>query len=458
MAAHRERGAALSTADLRLHGPRIVEVKARFPLDRGARQRVDLDLFLPEQLRIDADSVPRGRVLAALLTHTRYQVRREGMSLLDSDDPDNPLVRIASGESDLDYEVRMFCNLFHSAIKDELRSALPSTNPIDRPRRVLARFQAVTDPVRADDRTEAIPRGWTYLLTSTARRLAYRIHDIRYGENDSSRSSNGALVEWLDKLIARGKELGFDPLQADADAVNRDSALKKWVQSLLYLDVRESKSRDRWFQVIAGVAAGIAMTVAVLATVFAEQRWAGGSLPWAIAAVGAYIVKDRIKEMLRRGLVHLVPGLVQDRIDVVRDTDVGIVARKDIVIRYPVETRSIESESWRPVSIQKRFRFRVSRIISVHRRVDAIIEIMRLDVGEWLSRMDRSWKVWPVRNDRDEIELRHVPRRYTLFARLGAVQPRWYQIAATRERVISVTEIDGSPFYGLHAIRVTPRR
>jgi hypothetical protein len=456
MSPHRERGATLPSApppatpppaDLRLHGPRIVEVKARFPMDRGARQRVDLDFFLPEQLRIDANSVPRDRVLAALLTHTRYQVRREGMALLDSDDPDNPLVRIAARDGNLDYEVRMFCNLFHSAIKDELRSAEPTSNPIATSRRVLERFKAVTDPRRGDDSTDAIFRGWYYLLSSTARRLSYRLHDARHGDDGTiDEAGIAAIAAWLDELIATGREMGVDPLQADADAVSRDSALKKWVQSLLYLDVRESKSRDRWFQVIAGVAAGIAMAIAVLATVFAEQRWAGGSLPWAIAAVGAYIVKDRIKEILRSGLVHLVPRLVQDRIDVVRDPEVGIVARKDVVIRYPLEAESIESESWRPISIQKRYRFRVSRILASHRRVDAVIEIMRLDVGEWLSRMDRSWKLWPIQTEGGEIELRHVPRRYTVFVRVGGDEPRWYELQATRERVVSTTEIGASPF------------
>jgi hypothetical protein len=52
-----------------------------------------------------------------------------------------------------------------------------------------------------------------------------------------------------------------------------------------------------------GVAAGAAMAFAVIATIFASQHFANNSIPWAAIIIVAYIVKDRIKELLRNALI-----------------------------------------------------------------------------------------------------------------------------------------------------------
>ena len=437
----------------------MVEVKARFPLQAGAAQRLNLRFFLPTQLQIDERSLPRDRFLAGMLTHTRYQVRREGMALLASDHPENPLVRLADPETaDAEYEIRMFCNLFHSALKDELRSPENHSAAVAQARIVLARFLEIADTsaVDADDRT----RARQYLLSTTARRLAHHILSGSPGEDE--------MRAWLDELYRQGESYGIDPLEQSEAAVMRDSALKKWVQSVLYLDVQESRRNDRIFHVTAGIAAGIAMTVAVTATIFAESRWAGGSLPWAIALVGAYIVKDRIKEMLRGGLIRLLPGVVQDRVHLVFEGDGTKVVRKVALVRYPVDEHSRNSERWRSVDLQKRLTLK-RRAIRRHRRVDAIVEIVRLETSDWTMRMDRAWKEWPVRQDDGTLALQRIPRLYEVFVQVNTgvgrgsresalrrwnrrrrgipkSRSQWYAITASRERISSVERLPGSPF------------
>ncbi|MEX2441970.1 MAG: hypothetical protein WD492_00080 [Alkalispirochaeta sp.] len=455
----------------------MIEVKARFPLAGGKRRRLDLFAYSPVQLQINQRSLPRERFLSGVISHARYQVRREGLDILTSDDSDNPLWRLErAGERDPSYEIRMVCNLFHSAFKEELRDAVSAGGGLDqvvtrgrtvlnRCERVLARFEECAQPARE------------YLWGTTARRVA---RTILSEESKRASSGEGAaagvttvggvaeagastaapvggvtardrelLREWLRELEETAERWGVVTLHADPEQVARDAELKKWVQSILYLPGRESNRNQRVFQAIAAVAAGLAMTVAVVATVFAEARWSGGSLPWALALIGAYIVKDRVKEGTRAVLVRRVPGLVQDRVTLLSEPDDGVrsprrrvVARRVAVLRFPDAPGG-----WSCVQLQKRFTFRLRRM-SRHRRVDAVVEVLRVDVSDWLQRMDRAWKYWPRRTDAGELELASVSREYTLYAQvdIDGTETDWYRITATRQEITDITALPEAPF------------
>ncbi len=459
----------------------MLEVKSSLPLAAGPAQRLDIRIYLPTQLQVDQRSLPRERLLAGMVTHTRYQVRREGLALLASDDPENPLVRLALPDltpAAREYEVRMFCNIFHSSLKDELRSAESDSPAMAQARSVVNRFLTV---VENSDVPERIARRATeYLLTTSARRVAHHILAGADGAaGDGVAPGPGAeLRQWLDELYEIGGRHGINPLEEGHRAVMRDSALKKWVQSVLYLYVEESRRNDQIFHILAGLAAGTAMAFAVAATVFAEQRWAGGSLPWAIALVGAYIVKDRIKEMLRGTLVRLIPGIVQDRVNLVYESGEGVgglekgsgkasrrrkIARKVALVRYPDEVRYRDSVGWRSIDVQTRFTLKRRRIRK-HRRVDAMVEIVRMDTTDWTTRMDREWKEWPVREADGTLVLRRIPRLYKVYVQVAVgvgrgsrdlrrkrrhpdeLRTQWYSVTASRDRVSSVKRLNRSPF------------
>ncbi|MFO8042698.1 MAG: hypothetical protein R6U25_05820 [Alkalispirochaeta sp.] len=428
----------------------MIELKARFPLTGGARRRLDLFAYLPAQLQINQRSLPRERFLSGVISHARYQVRREGLDILISDDPDNPLWRLEHAfETDPSYELRMVCNLFHSALKEELREAVTGGGVVDevvargrhalkRCERVLLRHADIAQPARE------------YLWGTTARRVARTIlsHQNRPA-TPVSPEERKHLEEWLRELESAAERWGVVTLHADPDQVARDAELKKWVQSILYLPARESSRNQRIFQVAAALAAGLAMTVAVIATVFAEARWSGGSLPWALALIGAYIVKDRVKEGTRAVLVRRIPGLVQDRVTLLSEPDDGVrsprrrvVARRVAVLRFPCAPKG-----WSCVQLQKRFTFRLRRMHR-HRRVDAVVEILRVDVSDWLQRMDRAWKYWPRRTAEGDLELASVPREYTIYVRatVDSRDDAWYRITATRQEITDITELTEAPF------------
>jgi hypothetical protein len=109
----------------------------------------------------------------------------------------------------------------------------------------------------------------------------------------------------------------------------RIGLLKKELQRALYIDTRRVKADPLYRNTAAMVAAGLAATWATLAQL---PLWTGGwssreGVYFLFVAVGAYILKDRIKEWVRNGLVSRLAQWDHDRRfagDVLRRVGLGL--------------------------------------------------------------------------------------------------------------------------------------
>ena len=79
----------------------------------------------------------------------------------------------------------------------------------------------------------------------------------------------------------------------------RAGILKKWAHSVNYLDKKTSSLNANTGHLLAAIAAAVAMSFAVLATLYANRFFVMYSLPWIGIAIFSYSLKDRIKEGLR---------------------------------------------------------------------------------------------------------------------------------------------------------------
>ncbi|OGQ20257.1 MAG: hypothetical protein A2138_24055 [Deltaproteobacteria bacterium RBG_16_71_12] len=114
------------------------------------------------------------------------------------------------------------------------------------------------------------------------------------------------LAKCAEEVVRRRVEQGFPTPAGDAPEyfTYRTGILKKELQRALYVDTRAS-TRDPFFRNSAAmVAAGLAATWATLAQVplISGGLTTGQSLLFISLAVGAYVLKDRIKEWVRLAL------------------------------------------------------------------------------------------------------------------------------------------------------------
>lgn len=124
-------------------------------------------------------------------------------------------------------------------------------------------------------------------------------------------------------------------IAADTDNeeyTHRIGFLKKFCMNILFLDVHRSSPRKAWEEVLFAIAAGLAMTFALSVGFFAQTRYPQVSFNFFVIAVIGYMLKDRIKEALRRLLASYAGKFLYERstriLDPVTHDDVGVCKEK----------------------------------------------------------------------------------------------------------------------------------
>ncbi|MDC7225527.1 MAG: hypothetical protein PQJ61_02045 [Spirochaetales bacterium] len=187
--------------------------------------------------------------------------------------------------------------------------------------------------------------------------------------------------------------------------VYRQSVLKKWSQSVMYLNKEQSFQPERITQIIAGTAAAVAMSFAVAATILTNRYFPQNTVFWGLALVFAYILKDRIKETLRSGLKVIFPMAVADRMSTLKDAAVQkrIGHYKSFVSFHTAENvpydinkaRGMERKPFQDILPSENvilynhiIRLDGKKIYRIHKRIDSITEIIRLELHKFIQLMD----------------------------------------------------------------------
>jgi hypothetical protein len=187
--------------------------------------------------------------------------------------------------------------------------------------------------------------------------------------------------------------------------IYRESILKKWSQSAMYLNVTKSRTPSRIGQIIAGTAAAAAMTFAVLATILTDHFFPTNTTAWALVAIVAYIFKDRIKETLRSGLKTMFPKLIPDQMVILRDSSVkGRSGNTKSFVKFTsagsVPNEILKLRGWDRKPFREmlpsenviRYRHEVvldgKKFFRNHVRMESVTEIIRLELHKFLQLMD----------------------------------------------------------------------
>lgn len=113
---------------------------------------------------------------------------------------------------------------------------------------------------------------------------------------------------------------GYLVVDGESDLfVYRRGKLKKFVMSVLWLEVAKEKEGRKLVNMGAAIAAGVAMLFAVLATIAQTQAWAVNTSEFVVAAVITYMLKDRIKDWLKNFFSKRLTRFLFDYSVTVRD-------------------------------------------------------------------------------------------------------------------------------------------
>ncbi|UCG33851.1 MAG: hypothetical protein JSU68_04280 [Phycisphaerales bacterium] len=455
------------------HDRSRIELKLQYALPPGRRKahyRVDLFFFVPPNLGINPRHYDRDDFYEDLQTYTRYGAPVLPLgSLADFDAPAHPLAPLLgwmkagapldgqAGVGKLVHALKLYAAATVESLDEErkfLSDQSLHVGPPDRPRlssaETLQRARLFTDGVQ--NNLAAFRRLRARLLhPKLDTRVATALVAIDEYLSLEAEEALFKIIALLDRLKVDGDELSAHAraliraeldyrselglpsrVSPDADEASNEAyqyrrgVLKKFTASALFLNLQGSRARSRVGDIIAAVAAGLAMafalTVAVVSTRYTS--WSIYSMQWIVVAVIAYMFKDRIKEWARRLGSTQLSRWLSDHRGILREEGVrgrvGTVCETHRYVRMDQLERGI-----RNIRMADPF----SRLEQEHapewvmcyareirlrgRRVEVpLTDILRYDFDRYTKRMDDPKHPVPVLMPDDKIRTVMTPRIY----------------------------------------------
>jgi hypothetical protein len=483
------------------HGNRQFELSVEYPLQskhKKSNHILELFLFSPYQLVITPERYGVKNFLKDIHSYTRYTTPELTFSeIIDPSCEASPLTRIKKilphlsslTEEEtriLQYEIRMLINIYRHQLKI-IRKTIQQMD------QVTAQYNIATylndlDVVLKLIREEVI---LPLLNSSVSKDLS---NSASWADESASWFTEKQLLRLYDyalKINAMGpilvqlcsrikkeceyrKTKGFKIItnqttdKENEKFVYHEGMLKKWAEGCMFMSAAKNKLPEHIAQILMGVAAGIAMLFAVLATVQVTKMFSPDSATWAMLIVGMYIFKDRIKELLRLFFAKHLPDLIADKsediIDFLKAGTYAKVGNSKVRVRF-LSASSIpqaitdcrqryinEFHSILPkenvIEFHKELNLNCQQLLHNHKRIRSITEILRLNIGHFLTEMDDDIEYMPCHEDMKYNEI-SVRRCYHLHAILrlsdsysNDTKIIHYLILLNRTGIVRIEEIE----------------
>lgn len=322
--------------DPRIHDRYSIELKVSFVTRKKLRMN-DFSLamwfFLPGSLDINRATYPKDMFYQDVKSNIRL-ITPVFLLREIAEGPAVPLAnireaftRMASNPtrtlvSDYEYQIKMFTAIVKSALRDELahikQNRIGSDTEalcegfITNAGKICEEYVRLRPIINAPTVPDGVMRmylcGDEFLCDITCRHILELIEWLRVRELDELAGKAVALYRRIGKHMAR---MGY-PTIREGDRphnrifIHRFSTLKKYIESDLYL--RAPKRRDGVVveQLYLSIAAGIAMLFATVVSFAFQRKFGSLTLPLFIALIVSYMLKDRIKELMRYYFAHRV--------------------------------------------------------------------------------------------------------------------------------------------------------
>ncbi|MDD2233148.1 MAG: hypothetical protein PHS20_09675 [Sphaerochaetaceae bacterium] len=440
---------------LGINSSRHLEAKMVLPMPGKKPKKLDVDyyFFTPSKLNVNGRNISREAMLRKFVVHGRYASPELSFDeILDKESQVSPLARITYCSMDFMHRVDSEKSFIHEAQSlANCASHLFKTT--------LEHFKNICDDSDEKDEMDEIIAEWTAkvpILIKRTRRILdvaektfpqsnLMVTAMQWADEDISATAEASS---LDMFILSQKVMG----NSDADRLKlmeivkneseyrqrrnyptsnqnsensayRRSTLKKWSQSVLYLNQVISKSPERVSFAIAGVAAAVAMTFAAVMAIFANKWFLENSLPYLVLIITTYACKDRIKEGLRALILKTMPRWISDQVSYLRYPGTGKnVCKSKSKVTFTTPDKVPEKINAAREDYRNPFRSMLPTEDVVHytryltiNKADAEEEeknkaiknldfITRIRMDDWLKEMDDSFNdVTYYEEDTDEI-------------------------------------------------------
>lgn len=318
----------------RIHDKFSLEFKIWYASQRGSTEKVKYRLenwiFVPAALDINALTFSREQFYSDITTYYRtitpvyllediadiQEIRVCGNKISYNPKAHSPLGYLSNAIYNLinypteeniteyEYQIKMFCAIYKSAVRERYNLLKGNITQdglgryFEETFMILDNYGKLLDCLKSNVKAAL----WDYcsfgeeFIINLTQAYSYKIYDRT--------QKNTLLVDWLVKVGNYKRARGYSQLVEDkpkenANLLYRWSVLKKYVESDLFLSVDKRKNGVLKEQVYYSIAAGLSMIFATTVTFAFQQKYGNFTMPLFVALVVSYMLKDRIKELVR---------------------------------------------------------------------------------------------------------------------------------------------------------------
>ncbi len=451
---------------IKSHGKFQVELKIRYPVtDKKNKYSLDLYIFSPKVLAVNNISYGINSFLRDVRIMTRISTPELSFPRLVSKDcPESPLFRIKTEleksftgikikNNKVIYELRTLANIIRVELRKNrlfLRNKIDSETDIDlltewltefinHIRIFLLRFREIKSMLINPEIDDSLLLAYEWTdesISLTIQREAGEFYRLCQKNTETEYCSvkfaniiEGEIQHRIEKAYSTG--IPYPEKKSTGELlIYRTNLLKKWSQSAMYLNVTGSRSPARIMQILAGTAAAIAMAFAVTATILTDRFFPANTTAWALAAVVAYIFKDRIKEILRSGLKSLVPRRMPDQMSILKDSSVQVRTgyTKSFInftteANIPEEIKNVRGTGKKPfrellpeeniINFRHEVMLNGAKFSKNHQRMESVTEIIRFELHKFIQLMDDPDQIYYY-TDSESVQKKMCRRVYHL--------------------------------------------
>lgn len=222
-----------------------------------------------------------------------------------------------------EYQIKMFSSIVKSSIRDaynhikcnkisEDKSFL-CQEMLENSMKIIKKYRSLRKIVNVSTVSETILEYFNFgdeFICNVIEQHIFRLYKfLKESDNDTFKLLEPKIKELLSNEYLYKKEMNYAVVEVDSPKCNRDfifkaGMLKKYIESELYLIARKKRNTFLIEQVLFSLTAGISMIFATIIAFSFQMKYGNFTLPLFVALVVSYMMKDRIKDLMRYYFVH----------------------------------------------------------------------------------------------------------------------------------------------------------
>jgi len=485
-------GLTMIKTDVRVHDNFHIEFKLNYNFnDIKGKKKYDMDMFffIPESLNINKETYRKSDFYNDKQSYFRFMTPRFEIMQIS----DKPLINLEKSidkllnentrknKKNYIFQVKLFGSIFKSSLRDNVIIVTEQFEKLDKKDREFLIKKIVNESSMVIDRyRDLYKKTNTFFLDDEINKVFgfgdeyLSIMAESHWINLYKLTEEEELRQFIFKALKKEKDYReknkfLNPLEnknEDKNYLFKLGALKKFINSALFLSTNWKKEGSVLEQAVLSMTAGAAMLVATVLTMYYQNKYSNFSYLVIFFIVLAYILKDRMKDLTRYYFSSRLRKRLYDHIILIKPKNgkrLGFIKEGISITDYENLSKDItnlrEQKHLTPVEFFRKaenvvvykkyvklYPERINQYLGNYRAF-GINDMTRINFEKYLKSMDNPEKLIGIADD-DGVRYIKGKRIYyiNILFRLSyksrVVGYRRYRIALNRKGIIGLEEIN----------------